>query len=46
MGDRIFAEYEIVNVQTDARNNFARGVTVGSYKYSRVGRNTYRFVYL
>ena len=36
MGDRIYAEYEVINLQNDPRNNFAREVNVGNYKYSKV----------
>ena len=40
MGDRIYAEYQIFNVQNDPRNNFARGVVVGNYKYSKVRKRS------
>ena len=36
MGDRIYAEYKVINVQNDPRNNFALGVEVGQYTYSVV----------
>ena len=39
MGDRIFAEYEVYNVQNDPKNNFANGDVVGNYKYSKVRVN-------
>lgn len=34
MGDRIYAEYQVVNVQNDPRHNFDKQVVVGNYKYS------------
>ena len=36
MGDRIYAEYQVINVQDDPRNNFVKGVIVGNYQYSKV----------
>jgi ionotropic glutamate receptor NMDA 1 len=36
MGDRIYAEYQVVNVQKDRQTNFDHKVNVGSYKYSNV----------
>ncbi|XP_059080362.1 glutamate [NMDA] receptor subunit 1-like isoform X1 [Tigriopus californicus] len=36
MGDRLFAEYKVINVQADHRNNFPKGVKVGNYKYSEM----------
>ncbi len=36
MGDRIYAEYEVVNVQKDSKANYNTKVVVGSYKYSNV----------
>nr|XP_040571852.1 glutamate [NMDA] receptor subunit 1-like isoform X2 [Lepeophtheirus salmonis] len=35
MGDRIYAEYDITNIQNDRRNNFQKGVVVGKYHYSK-----------
>ncbi len=38
MGDRICAEYKVINVQKDPRNGAARGVEVGTYRYSKVSK--------
>jgi len=42
MGDRINAEYKVVNMHSDRRSSFAKGVEVGTYRYSKVrqGLNT------
>lgn len=39
MGDRIYAEYQVVNVQHNPRTNTEEKVTVGFYNYSNVSRN-------
>ena len=36
MGDRIYAEYEVVNVQTDFRSRTSKKSVVGYYNYSNV----------
>ena len=36
MGDRIYAEYQIVNMQKSGRSNQVQKVTVGYYNYSNV----------
>ena len=36
MGDRIHAEYKVINIKLDQRNNFAQPAEVGLYKYSEV----------
>ena len=48
MGDRIFAEYEIINVQKDGGKgshggwNKIKGVKVGNYVYSQVSKTSLR----
>ena len=37
MGDRIYAEYQVVNVQKISRGNPAQKVVVGNYKYDNSG---------
>jgi hypothetical protein len=44
MGDRIYAEYKVLNVQNDPRNNFGKGIEVGSYRYSKVILHIYLFI--
>lgn len=34
MGDRIYAEYQVVNIQTDARSRTSKKAVVGYYNYS------------
>ena len=36
MGDRIYAEYQVVNVQTDYRSKKSKKAVVGYYNYSNV----------
>ena len=36
MGDRMYAEYEVINIQGNLRKSFDKGVIVGSYKYAQV----------
>ena len=38
MGDRIYAEYQVVNVQTDYRSKSPKKAVVGNYKYSNVSK--------
>ena len=44
MGDRMFAEYEIVNVQKQLRNSRGQ-VQVGQYKYHKVKLSFHIFIY-
>lgn len=38
MGDRMFAEYKVINIKTDPKSNYPRMSEVGQYKYSEVSR--------
>ena len=44
MGDRIYAEYNVINVQADPRSNSPRRVKVGSYQYSKVNKRLQKVV--
>ena len=37
MGDRLFAEYQIINIQKDQDGKTPKHVIVGNYKYTNVG---------
>ena len=37
MGDRLFAEYQIINIQKDQNGKTPEHVIVGNYKYTNVG---------
>ena len=37
MGDRLFAEYQIINIQKDQNGKTPKHVIVGNYKYTNVG---------
>ena len=37
MGDRLFAEYQIINIQKDQNGKTLKHVIVGNYKYTNVG---------
>jgi len=43
MGDRIYAEYQVINVQEDPRSKKARRAIVGNYQYSKVSNNQKSF---
>ena len=36
MGDRMFAEYEVINIQKYSKHNLASGTQVVQYKYDNV----------
>ena len=36
MGDRLFAEYQVINIQKDQGGRSPKHVTVGNYKYTNV----------
>lgn len=38
MGDRLFAEYQIINIQKDQNGKTPEHVIVGNYKYTNVGQ--------
>ncbi len=39
MGDRIYAEYQVINVQEDYRNKVTRRAIVGNYQFSKVSES-------